>query len=1206
MARSPFRPVGRAVRTTSEPTSAPGGAEPAGPGSSWRVVAALLGVVCVTLIAPALFAGKVLSATDVLAARDPSFTAPRSDARATNPLRFDALYVFGPDLREARRQIRAGTLPAWMTGVGAGRPLLAAQQHAVFFPLQWLAIVLPFERSLALILALKVLLAGLGVLLLARSLGLRPAPALLGALGYGLGSYFVSWLEHPHTNLYLLLPWLLLAVGSVVRPQASWRTVLALGATCGLVALGGHPGTAITLTLFAAAYGATAIVSQRRLYDRDSVIALALRVGAGGLLAAIVGAMAILPFLDALRQGIEPNRGGPGGPASVLATLFAPDLWGDPGNGRVEGPRNFAERSFYVGIATLVLAAAGTLSQRRSARFFTGALVACLLLAIDVPLLSSVLDVPGRDAYINQLRLLAFASFCLSMLAAHGLQAILDDEKRTRRAAFVAAGLVAVGCAMAAALLGPVVADDVRLNALIRPAILAFGVLGVLMLFVRADARRRPLIALLLVVATGIELLASAHGYYRFLDPDRANAATPPAVVKLRPTDHLDRVTGQFVLGPNLALDYGLFDARVHDHPAVRRHSRLWRALVPQSPVIRTDYFNTSEQSRKALDLFSVRRVLSSGSPGAGLRDLAKAGNGLVVSENRTALPRAATVSSWSAARDEDDALAKVVATDRDTLRNVPVIEGPPPSIAGAARAPQPQQITRYEPDRVSVSVRAPRGGMLVLTDTYFEGWEATVDGRATKVLPADVAFRAVRVPAGASTVEFRYRSAAVTGGVLWSGIGVLILLLGGFLVLRERRPGYVWRLVSAASWTGTQPIGLGRRISLTWARMEQHLKEATGLPEPIAESPAKPADRPGRGASRGPRLLLAVAVMALLGAIVAASLKPLPADRFRADALVGIAETPTGDSNESSWRTFASAVESPQVAHATARSGGVAVAAKDVPDLVEAVGDPRSRVLRVRARADSPAAAVALADAVAAQALALSRQLARASLIDTSPRSLFGFENGLDGFTASSEFSTLASGLTTTELSTGARALRFRCSGPPGCGPGVVVQRQFVAGKRYTARARIRAGGAPGPVRLVLGSGSDDVATSPSVTISSARDAELTVRWTPKGSGSSAIVALQTTADQPVAVLVDDVEVRDPKELLEDSDLASRSRELAATLRARRAAQSDRYASVGNATSSGTLTVPTARWAAIGALVGILVTIAGHALADQARRCQR
>ena len=268
--------------------------------TSWRLAAALLLVACVALIAPALFSGKVLSAADVLAARDPTFAGALSGTRDTNPLRFDAAYVFGPDLREARRQIRSGTLPAWMTGVGAGRPLIASQQHAIFFPLQWLAFVLPFDRALALILAAKVLLAGLGVLLLARSLGLRPAPALLAAFGYCLGSYFTAWLEHPHTNLYLVLPWLLLAVGHVVRPRAGWGSALALGAAGGLVALGGHPGSAIIVTLFVVAYGVARVASQRSAYDRAARLALARRVAAGGLLAAMLGAVAILSFLDAL------------------------------------------------------------------------------------------------------------------------------------------------------------------------------------------------------------------------------------------------------------------------------------------------------------------------------------------------------------------------------------------------------------------------------------------------------------------------------------------------------------------------------------------------------------------------------------------------------------------------------------------------------------------------------------------------------------------------------------------------------------------------------------------------------------------------------------------------------------------------------------------------------------------------------------------
>ena len=56
------------------------------------------------------------------------------------------------------------------------------------------------------------------------------------------------------------------------------------------------------------------------------------------------------------------------------------------------------------------------------------------------------------------------------------------------------------------------------------------------------------------------------------------------------------------------------------------------------------------------------------------------------------------------------------------------------------------------------------------VTDQDYPGWEATVDGIPTPILRANYAFRAVRVPAGISVVEFRYRPRSV-----WLGAAITL-----------------------------------------------------------------------------------------------------------------------------------------------------------------------------------------------------------------------------------------------------------------------------------------------------------------------------------------------------------------------------------------------------------------------------------------------
>jgi uncharacterized membrane protein YfhO len=62
-----------------------------------------------------------------------------------------------------------------------------------------------------------------------------------------------------------------------------------------------------------------------------------------------------------------------------------------------------------------------------------------------------------------------------------------------------------------------------------------------------------------------------------------------------------------------------------------------------------------------------------------------------------------------------------------------------------------------WRPDRIEIDVDSLLGGMLVLHETYYPGWVAEIDGRAARILRADVLFRGVEVPPGKRKVVFRF-----------------------------------------------------------------------------------------------------------------------------------------------------------------------------------------------------------------------------------------------------------------------------------------------------------------------------------------------------------------------------------------------------------------------------------------------------------------
>jgi uncharacterized membrane protein YfhO len=86
-------------------------------------------------------------------------------------------------------------------------------------------------------------------------------------------------------------------------------------------------------------------------------------------------------------------------------------------------------------------------------------------------------------------------------------------------------------------------------------------------------------------------------------------------------------------------------------------------------------------------------------------------------------------------------------------------------------------QVVSYQPEQVALDVALDAPGVLVLADTWYPGWQATVDGEPAALLRANYLFRAVLLPAGQHRVLFEYRPATLGRGAGISLAAALVLL---------------------------------------------------------------------------------------------------------------------------------------------------------------------------------------------------------------------------------------------------------------------------------------------------------------------------------------------------------------------------------------------------------------------------------------------
>jgi hypothetical protein len=146
----------------------------------------------------------------------------------------------------------------------------------------------------------------------------------------------------------------------------------------------------------------------------------------------------------------------------------------------------------------------------------------------------------------------------------------------------------------------------------------------------------------------------------------------------------------------------------------------------------------------------------------------------LSIFENPYFLPRARL--AFQAIVEPDDERAALLLRDPGFPFQTTVVlsSGEPVSASGEPSGTAVIEVDRSELVRIRVQSTSP--GLLVLSDTYFPGWQASVDGESHPILRANLAFRAVAVPAGDHEVEFRYEPASFRLGVALTVIGLLIV----------------------------------------------------------------------------------------------------------------------------------------------------------------------------------------------------------------------------------------------------------------------------------------------------------------------------------------------------------------------------------------------------------------------------------------------
>lgn len=153
------------------------------------------------------------------------------------------------------------------------------------------------------------------------------------------------------------------------------------------------------------------------------------------------------------------------------------------------------------------------------------------------------------------------------------------------------------------------------------------------------------------------------------------------------------------------------------------------------------------------------------------------------------AMPRAWLVPRVVAIPDKDPLIARMKDPTANYREEFVVWSGDVPEGLELRQgsAPKALDVVRYEPTEVVLRKEGGGSGWAYLSDVWWPGWNAYVDGNARTILPANYAFRAVFMDEGEHEVVFRYEPSTITWGAVISAVAWLALVPVGWFMTRRR-----------------------------------------------------------------------------------------------------------------------------------------------------------------------------------------------------------------------------------------------------------------------------------------------------------------------------------------------------------------------------------------------------------------------------------
>jgi hypothetical protein len=707
-----------------------------------------------------------------------------------------------------------GTLPFWNPYTLSGTPSIANIQASMFYPLGFLYYLIPPEYAYGFSTILHCILGSFFMYIFMRGLTVSPWGAFMSAFIFIFNGYFMAHLYAGHLSFvqnYIWIPLIFFYLHQFLETQR-YKWVFFAGLSLGIQILGGFPQIAFYTILACAAFGLFRISVFFKVKRTDAVKKVVIGLVGIIFIGFALAAVQLLPTFE-----FQKLSGRAGGVSYWFATLdslhprqaiafILPDFFGNPVDRTYwlsTKSWNFWETCGYVGILPLCLvfiSGQDGLKLNRIRYFFLGLIIISVFLALGRynPLYPLIFKLPGFHSFRIPAQILFLYVFSLAAIAGitlHHLEAGLSKLSRSSIFFFALIG-IALSLFLFTMYFYPYnffshlfrlfpeepvqqhVIEQVPGNisyAMYRSALLFFAT-AFLLFF-----RQKNIIGINMFRTALLAILIIDLGLYssQFIKPHqfRRSEAKLRVADYIRDSDQPVRVmTSRPSFLSNDGILYNLPTINGYDPLVMERYIVYLQAsqgLEPNRHVLTTNFLKNP--NNKLIKMLNVRYFLHDNTR----------------TELKPFFPKA--VMAQKAVFKPKEKVLEFIESDLFDPFTTVVLESESKAFLFSADEKLDYegscQITEYDNDRIRISASTNQSGYLVLSEMYYPGWEAKVDGQKSPVLRGNYLLQVIPLKSGEHDVEMYFVSQPFRIGATISLIVLISCTVALFLIqIRSRQ----------------------------------------------------------------------------------------------------------------------------------------------------------------------------------------------------------------------------------------------------------------------------------------------------------------------------------------------------------------------------------------------------------------------------------